>query len=420
MAKAKHIVVIGGGAIGVCTAYFLWKTGHQVTILEKHDIGQACSYGNSGLIVPSHFVPLACPELRNKVFEWLFNARSPFYIPLRMELPLLHWLWHFYFSSNQRHVNRSIVLLRDLNLLSKALFHEIFEEQLIHFPLDEKGVLVLFNSDQYGEWEYRLARLASNYNIDVDFLTSDQVNGMNPGMHIHALGGIHYRQDAHTDPFIFVRNMAHFLERQGVEILRYTHAMVFEENPHDRMIKGVVTSEGEFFADEYVLCCGSQSHELLNALDIHMPLQAAKGYSITLGKANYQPAIPLLLSELKVAVTPLGQWLRFAGSMEFTGNDISINLNRIEYMFNQVHAFLPDFHFIVQQMKDAWAGLRPCSPDGLPYIGRFHNFKNLIAATGHAKMGFSLGPITGKLVSEIVSGKPLSVDISRLSPDRFG
>jgi D-amino-acid dehydrogenase len=420
MFKPKKVLVIGGGVIGISTAYFLWKAGHEVTVVEKGDIGQACSFGNAGLIVPSHIIPLASPGVVTEALRWLFNVRAPFYIQPRFDLRLYVWLWRFYSSANHKHVNRSAVLLRDLNLMSKALYHQIFSEQVIHFPLEEKGLLVLYNSLKRGKLELQIADLAQQHEMEVELLSPQQVVELNPGLQVDVLGGVLYRQDAHTNPVRFVQNLGSFLEKQGVEILRYTVATGFEFNQNNHHnIAGVITSEGVLYADEFVLCCGAHSANLLDKLEINLPLEAGKGYSVTIDSFISKPSLPLILAEARVAVTPMEERLRFAGTMELAGENMTINPNRVEGILMSVGEYLPDFHDLKTHVASAWCGLRPCSPDGLPYIGRFKEYQNLIAATGHAMMGLSLGPVTGKLVAEIVSNQPPSLDISLLNPDRF-
>jgi len=172
-------------------------------------------------------------------------------------------------------------------------------------------------------------------------------------------------------------------------------------------------------ADEFVLCGGSWTQALARQLRIRLPMQAGKGYSLTLPQPRQLPAICSIFHEARVAVTPMGGALRFGGTMEIDGMSEEINPVRVRGIINAVPKYFPDFTAKDFEGVQPWRGLRPCSPDGLPYVGRAARYSNLSIATGHAMMGLSLGPITGKLVAEIVSGEKPGIDIGMLSPDRY-
>jgi D-amino-acid dehydrogenase len=184
-------------------------------------------------------------------------------------------------------------------------------------------------------------------------------------------------------------------------------------------IAGVETNDGIVEGDEFVLCAGVWSSELARKLGLSLPMQAGKGYSLTLDDPSAQPRICAILSEARVAVTPMGRRLRFGGTMGITDVDERIDPLRVRSIVDSVAAYYPDMapsHFANATIR---SGLRPCSPDGLPYIGRFRRFENLSAATGHAMMGVSLAPITGRLIAQLLSAEPPSIDLALLDPDRF-
>jgi D-amino-acid dehydrogenase len=184
-------------------------------------------------------------------------------------------------------------------------------------------------------------------------------------------------------------------------------------------IEAVRTHGGEFSADEYVLAAGSWSPGLARGLRLRLPMQPGKGYNLTLPQPKRLPAMPMTLAEARVAVTPMGSSLRFAGTMELAGLDQSINPTRVNAIAQAVPRYFPEFSPDDFRDVPAWSGLRPCSPDGLPYVGRSGRYANLSIAAGHSMMGVSLGPITGKAMAEIVSGEAPSLDVSALSPDRY-
>jgi D-amino-acid dehydrogenase len=180
-------------------------------------------------------------------------------------------------------------------------------------------------------------------------------------------------------------------------------------------VKSVRMGQEEIEADEVVLSGGVWSGELSQQLDLRMPLMAGKGYGFTLANVP-KPRHPAILVESRIAVTPMQAGVRFVGTMEIGPNDLSVSPRRVEKMKQNITAFYPA---ISDENTPVWSGLRPCTPDGLPYLGRTKKFSNLVIATGHAMMGMSLGPITGKLVSEIIAGENPSIDLHLLSPDRY-
>jgi D-amino-acid dehydrogenase len=186
-----------------------------------------------------------------------------------------------------------------------------------------------------------------------------------------------------------------------------------------RQLKTVETNHGEFSFDKMIIACGSWSGEVAKKLNLNLPMQAGKGYSFTLPNVAKNIRIPSILLEGRVAVTPMGNSLRFGGTMEISGIDHSINMKRVNGIVNTANDFYPEMKLQSPAVDKIWHGLRPCSPDGLPYLGRSKKYDNLILATGHSMLGVSLGPGTGKLISEIVDDKKTMVDLSLFDPDRY-
>jgi D-amino-acid dehydrogenase len=206
-------------------------------------------------------------------------------------------------------------------------------------------------------------------------------------------------------------------ERRGVAFVR---AEVTGWRAARGRIDAVCTAEGDQAADQYVVSAGTWSTSLARGLGLRLPMQAGKGLSLTLPRPRRLPVHCAILSEARVAVTPMGDALRFAGTMELCGIDRTVSPARVRGLVRSVPRYLPDFTDADFAGVSAWSGLRPCSPDGLPYLGRSSRYSNLLIGTGHAMVGVSLGPITGRLLAEILSGEPPSIDVQALSPDRHG
>ncbi|UGU17440.1 FAD-dependent oxidoreductase [Sinomicrobium kalidii] len=403
----KDVIVIGGGVIGMCSAYYLAREGHRVTVLDTSDMSKGCSFGNAGLIVPSHIIPLAQPGMIAQGVRWMFNPQSPFYVKPRFDRELFSWGWQFYRNSTRKHVERAMPALKDLSLLSKELYRDLARQNNSFF-YDEKGLLMLYRTEKTGEEERHVAEEAKKLGLEVDFLSAEEVGKLETGMDTDVLGGIHYKSDAHLYPNKFMKFIRDEILKEGVILKGNTAVKDFliKENT----IRTVITDKGDFNADAFVLASGAWSAHMAKRLGLRLPLLPGKGYSFTLKNAEKRPLHPAILCEGKVSVTPMGEDLRFGGTMEITHTrDGRINTNRLRGIIDTIRSFYPGFEIKLPDKKDIWYGFRPCTSSGLPVISGTEKIPNLVIATGHAMMGVSLAPATGKLVSEMISGKKTSV-----------
>ncbi|MEW6512133.1 MAG: FAD-dependent oxidoreductase [Bacteroidota bacterium] len=417
MATRRSILVIGGGAVGLCTAYYLNGAGCDVTVIDQGEIGSGSSLHNAGLVVPSHFIPLAAPGMVRMGLKWMFNPVSPFYIKPRLDVDLVRWLWLFAASCTAQHVGRTRALLRDMSHASLALYRELAHVPGMAFGFRRNGLAMLFRTEHGKRGAIAMAAQAKEIGVEARVLSRGELQELEPSVRFRASGAVYYPNDAHMNPALFLDQLRETLIGRGVRILTSTPALRFEQRLNG--IQAVETPRGLLEADEFVLAGGAWSPEILRPLRLFLPLQAGKGYSLTVRHPSVLPRIPMLLEEARVAVTPLGDRLRFAGTMEIAGLSPSITRRRVEALANAVPSYLEGIPPAEITAGDVWAGLRPLSPDGIPFIGRFRRFENLIAATGHAMLGISLAPITGKLVAEIVEGRIPSIDLHLMRPERF-
>ena len=413
----KEIVIIGGGIIGYCSAYFLSEEGHQVTVLERSTSDDGCSQKNAGMVVPSHFIPLASPGMIKKGLKWMLKSDSPFYIKPRMNITLLKWGMAFYKHANAGHVNKYAPVLAAMNNESRDLyntFSSIFKED---FSYKQKGLLMLFNSEESEQEELKVLELAQNVGIEAKYLSCDELNELDKGTPYSVKGAVYYPGDSFMDPGKFMSILEKNLISRGVKIEKGVNITSFKSQG-DRVTK--IYSENKVYeGEELVVSAGVYSTDLAKKLNCNLPMQGGKGYSITLEKPESLPEICSILVESKVAVTPFSGNLRLAGTMEIAGHDLTINHKRVNGYLRSVENYMPEFPFSNMPKEPVWAGLRPCSPDGIPYIGRTNKHSNLTFATGHSMMGFSLGPVTGSMVASIIDGKDKYPYLDLLSPDRF-
>lgn len=411
------LAILGGGIIGLSSAYYLNEAGHEVTIIDKGDLSDGCSHGNAGMIVPSHIIPLAAPGMIAKGIRWMFNSTSPFYVRPRLNTDLLKWGWEFYRHANKDHLTKSIPALKELSLFSKTCYQQLSKELPFDFGYAERGLLMLYQTAQTEHEEAETATIANEHGVKAQILSKEEVQTLEPDVRVTARGGVYFPGDAHLTPQNLMRQLIPYLKSQGVVFLNNTTVADFVLS--NGKIESLVTTSGEYKFDAVVLATGSWSGTMAAKLGITLPMQAGKGYSFLVKSMEKNIRIPSIFLEARVAVTPMGNDLRFGGTMEITGVDHTISMNRVKGIVDAIPGYYPDMKVELPKVEQVWHGLRPCSPDGLPYIGRSQKISNLIFATGHAMMGLSLGPGTGRIVADLVSGKPTEVKLQAFNPERF-
>ena len=415
---SKSILIIGGGVIGLSIAYYCARRGHRVTLIDRNpEQRDGCSFGNAGMVTPSHFVPLAAPGMVALGLKWMWNPESPFYIKPRLNWELMSWVWKFMRAAKSRHVERSAPLLRDLSFASRACFEELAGLPNNDFGLVKKGLVMLCQTQESLDHEAAFAKQANELGVPAEVLNAKGLRQLDPDVTMNVAGGVYFPKDCHLSPNRFMSALKLQCEALGSRFVWNSDVQTITH--HASRITAVRTTTGEFNADEIVLAGGSWSPVIARDLGLKLPMQAGKGYSLTLTKPRELPQICSIFTEARVAVTPMGNTLRFGGTMEIAGLNEDINPVRVQGIIKSVPKYYPKFTPDDFVGIEPWRGLRPCSPDGLPYLGRTAKFSNLSIATGHAMMGLSLGPITGRLMAEILSGEKPSIAIDALNPDRY-
>ncbi|MEE9361297.1 MAG: FAD-dependent oxidoreductase [Cellulophaga sp.] len=412
----KNIIIIGGGIIGLSTAYYLLKEGHTVTIIDKSDINNGASFVNAGYLTPSHIIPLAAPGMIKKGLKWMLNSRSPFYVKPRLDKDFLKWAYYFNRSSTKDNVTKAIPLLKDINVLSTDLFTSIHKSgELGNFQLEKKGLLMLFKTQKAGDSEITIAQKVASIGLDAKEISLQELNKLQPNLNKEIIGAIHYNCDSHTSPDQIMHQLKNYLKEQGVSFKLNEEVIDFKFK--NSSITSVITKKETYATDEVVLASGSWSQNIAKKLDLKINIQAGKGYRINV-KRPTGIVLPAILLEAKIAVTPMNGFTRFAGTMEFSGINHTISKNRVDAIANASMSYYDGLEITASEKSEVQCGLRPVSPDGLPYIGRTSKYKNLTIGTGHAMMGWSLGPATGKLITEIISNQKLSMNVDGFHPDR--
>lgn len=415
MKADSDVLVVGGGAVGICTAYYLAQQGIKVTVVEQGEVASGCSEANAGLIVPSYCVPLANPAAVTFGLKGMLKPGSPFYFKPRFDRALFRWLLQFEKACKWQKMRQGIQALHELNYASLELFDQIIRSESLACGYRKDGWLKIYRTDKQFRKSIEEASLLNSYGIKSRILSVHEALEMEPVLNPEIKGGIFFPEDGHLDPVKFVVGLAECLQDIGVNIHVKTKVISFETS--DGCVTAVRTSHGDYQPKKVILTAGAWSTEILKKLDKLLLIQPAKGYSISVKRPISCPRLPLYLSEVKVAITPFEDVLRFAGTLHLVGMDFSVNKR-------QVHSVIHAVEDCIGQLKNLdiikiSAGLRPCSPDGLPIIDYLPDYKNLIVATGHCMLGITLAPITGKLISQLVCEQSPDLSLSPFRISRF-
>lgn len=416
MDHKTEVLIIGGGVIGAACAYYLSQRGASVTVIDKGAIGHGCSYGNAGWIVPCHAMPLPMPGALRHALRWMLTPDSPLYIKPRWSWDMARWLIRFLSCANERHLRYAAPLLVGLAQQSLRLTEQFIAD---HGPCDmgfqKRGLIYACQSRSGLDDARHEMNVAQSLGVPGRELSADGLRELEPSITGPVLGGIYFSNQAHVEPLKFVQALAQQAATRGATFLPQTEVYRFDCSA--RRIEAVQTTRGRFVAEQIILATGSWTPPLARQLRLRVPIQAGKGYAVIVEPFAPTPKIPIVLIEKRVAVTPREGSVRLAGTMELAGLNESITPRRVDAIIRGGRELLnlPERFEIIE----TWRGLRPCTPDGIPMIGRVESWDNLLLATGHAMLGLTLAAGTGQLVADLCTGKTPAVDARPFLPSRF-
>jgi D-amino-acid dehydrogenase len=412
-AAASDAVVIGGGAIGVCCALELARRGASVTLLERGpELAWGCSAGNAGLICPSHATPLANPAALKDGLRWMFKPDSPFY--LRPRAAVLPWISRFVLASRPDRARTAAPVIRELSSASLAL-HAALAAEGLDTGLERRGSLNVCHSPEALTAAKREASEAATAGLRPQILDAAGARELEPALALDPAGAVFYPGDAHCDPLSFVLAVGEAAREAGVTLRTRTEVIGLRRG--DGRVDAVATTAGDVRAGTVVVAAGAWTPGLARELGLFVPVEGGKGYHVDLEPSEGDPRIPVWFHGTRVIATPLVGRLRLAGTLELAGLDLTIDRRRVEAILNAGRRGVRGL--ATRRVLEVWRGLRPCTPDGLPIVGRAEPYENVVLATGHGMMGLTLAPVTGKLVGEIVADAEPSHDLAPLEPGRF-
>ena len=412
---STDVAVIGGGVVGVACALELARRGASVVVLERDRIGHGCSFGNAGWLTPSQAVPLANPNVLLKSFRWMLDPESPLYIQPRLNPSYLRWLAGFLLAARRSTFERGAEALIGICRTSTDLWEALAARSAHPFGFERHGLLAVYEHEASLEGAKGQLDLVTRFGVRVERWSADDIRDREPSIVGQQVGGYFYPDDAHCEPYLAVRALAAEAAEAGVVLAE--GAEVFGISPAAGGKRRLTTTRGQVVADRIVLAAGSWSEPLGRMLDLRVPILGAKGYSLLLPRATPHPTRSIYLIERKVAVNPHADALRVSGTLELVQNDFSINQRRVDVILRGAKGMLAIGDAPV--VRELWRGLRPCTPDGMPLIGRARGNGDVWLATGHQMTGLKTAPGTGVLLAQLMAGEAPSVDPVPFRADRY-
>ncbi len=406
---------MGAGIVGVSAAYYLARRGHRVTLIEKGEVGCGVSFGNAGIIAVGH-PPLPRPGLVKQVLRWMLDGGSPLYVPLRFDPAMFRWFWRFRRACTEEHFRYCMAMLSRLGRESKACFEQILDDEPI--PCEHhQGWREVFLTEKALARGRHEAELLETYGFEIEVLDGDELRRRDPAFRDDVIGAVHFVESSFMEPYQFLVELCKRAEAHGAEVR--TNTQVLDLVVRDGRVVGAKLDTGQVLeADAIVLAAGIWTTRLAARIGIKVPMQAGKGYHQHITRPDPCPKVATVLAERHVAATPMPGVLRLSGTVEFSGINHDLVQRRLDMLTAAARHYLRGLG--QTQTVSQWCGLRPCTADGLPVVGWAPRPAGVFVATGHARMGFTLGPVTGRIVSECILDNEPSIDITAMRVDRFG
>jgi D-amino-acid dehydrogenase len=387
-------------------------------VLERDRIGSGCSFGNAGWLTPSLALPLPAPGMVWKAARWLLDPESPFYIQPRLDLGLASWLLRFLAATSRSRYERGAQALVELCRWSVDRWEELAPAAPRPFGFARAGLLAIYEHGPALAAARSGAERLQRLGVRHEAWSAERVRAEEPAVTGSQCGACFFPDDAQCEPYPAVAALADEARRAGARLLESAEVFALAtDGGHERRITALETTAGRFEAEEIVIATGAWSKRFGRLAGLRLPVLGAKGYSLVVPRGAVHPRRSLMLGERKIALNPHREALRISGTLELVDEDLSITRRRVEAIVTAARGLvaLPD----PLPQHELWRGLRPCTPDGLPLIGKAKRGANLWLATGHQMTGLKTAPGTGRLLAELMSGEPPTFDPAPFRADRY-
>lgn len=416
-----NIVILGSGVIGTTSAYYLAREGHEVTVIDRQQgAGLETSFANAGEVSPGYSAPWAAPEVPLKAIKWLAMRHSPLVIRPGQDPAMWRWMFQMLRNCTKERYEINKERMVRLAEYSRDCLIQLRAATGIRYDERTQGTMQLFRTNKQLDAAAKDISVLEECGVNYELLDPEGCIRVEPALeHVRDrfVGALRLPGDETGDCFKFTQRLAELARDMGV---KFNYGVTIEDiASHGRRITGVKTSAGEFKADAFVLALGSYSSVMARKLGIHIPVYPVKGYSITIpiSEAAFAPESTVMDETYKVAITRLGDRIRVGGMAEIAGYDLSLHTRRRETLEHSVVSLFPKGGDVSK--AEFWCGLRPMTPDGTPVVGPTP-YSNLFLNTGHGTLGWTMACGSGRLLSDLVSGKRPEINTDGLFMDRYG
>lgn len=412
--QSKNITVIGAGIVGMATACYLQRDGHRVTVVDQRPPGEYCSFGNAGILSPGSCVPIAMPGILSQVPGYLLDPLGPLSLRLSYLPQALPWLLRFVAAADRQRVERIADGLRALLSQTFEAYAPLVENAGVGDLIHRSGYVVVYSDRRAYEADALGWKLRRDRGVVMDELDADGIRQHVPqlqgdfgmGLFLHDHGWC-------ANPERLTKSLAAQFGRDGGRLLQ-RQVLGIDVGPDGP--RALRTDAGLLPVDNLVICAGAHSNEFSAALGDPVPLEAERGYHLSYSDPRFSLPMPVMVPEHKCFVTPMETGLRIAGQSEFAGIQAEPDYRRAEVLGTLMQRLFPG---ISRVDSTQWMGRRPSMPDSTPVIGRATQFGNVYYAFGHGHVGLCGGAPTGRLIADLVAGRPSRIDLAPYRPDRF-
>jgi D-amino-acid dehydrogenase len=414
----KHVLIIGSGVIGLSTAFSLKQRGvPEITIIDSAPGPHGASVVNAGWVTPAHSDPVGVPGMTKQALKWMLKSDSPLYIKPAINDPeFMFWLFKFWRSLNDKSFNHATASMVALNETTFPLF-DAYEEAGVKFEMYKEGLIMAFLSGHNLEEGLKSMERYIPYGVPTPKVYwGKDVQELEPALSANVNGVFHIEEERHIRPDTLTNGLLEWLGERGVNFVTNNSVVGFDIS--NGAVRAVEATGGRYEADAFVIAAGAYSGRIAKLAGKGLPVQAGKGYKIDYYNPPTRLTHPLSLHEPRMAVTPMGEFTRLAGTMELSGINSVVRLERVRALSRGGRQFLRDWPEAIPG-ETIGSGMRPMTPDGMPIIGAMPNLRNLTVNTGHQMLGFGLAPASGDALAElVVTGKTPPV-LEPFTPTRF-
>ena len=412
MEKKLKIGIVGAGIQGISNALFLQKKGFKVTIFDRDEPGSpAASYGNAGHFSPYASVPINRPDVLSDVPAMLLSSTGPLALKWNYVPKMIPWFLQFIRNCTTKRMMHTAKNMHQILDLALPAYDELFDEIELGGLVEKKGILYIWNDQSLKSRELEI-NVRNELGVDQQVVTPKEIHDLEPNIKPIYHGGVYYQHGRHArNPKKILLKLYDLFLKKGGKFLKMN---IKDINFNDE--KPVIKAETQsFLFDKIVIACGSFSKNLTDNLDEKIPLDTERGYHVHFKDCDHLLSRPVIFQNRGFGITPMEQGLRVVGTVEFGGLDNPLSKSRVKNLINNAKYMMGD----LPEHEDEWLGFRPTLPDYLPVIGPSKKYKNVFYCFGHHHLGWTLGPISGKIISGMIAEENTNLDLKPYSSLRF-